>query len=559
MEKRTIKVHREGIEKEYLVDIPENSLYSDLTRICEDDFSSKITLAKVDNVLFELAETIADDVEEITFLDTVNTDGYRVYMRTLSFVFIAAVEELFPEYKIVFEHSISGGAYCTIRKGNKPIVIDSQIRDKIKKRMEQIIDDDLPIERMEYSLEQAGEIYKEAEKTDKIDLLFQREKNNVNVYKMGGCVDSFYGYLLPSSGYVKTFGLELFNKGIVLIGLDREDKNKLRNFSPQHKLSQAYNELENWSELQGISRVADLNEIINNGEIGEVCRMIETLQSHKLVQIAKEIYQNNKRIILIAAPSSSGKTSFAYKLTTDLKVLGMRPIAISIDDYYMNRKDTPLDENGNYDFESPSAIDLKLFNEDINKLLKGEEIERIKFDFKEGVRIYTGEKIKINGRDPIIIEGIHALNPLLTRNIVDDFKYRIYLSVITQINLDDHNRIPTTDLRLMRRMSRDKQFRGKSIEKTILEWESVRDGEKKYIFPYQEQADVIFNSSFIYEIAALKPILMDELTKIPQESDAYIEAQRIKSLLQYFVPLEDTSDIINTSILREFIGGSKIV
>lgn len=557
MSKREISVKRHDVVYNTVID--ENTTYEDILTESQDLFPAKVTLAKALNNLHELGEKIKNDIDEVEFLDTINIDAYRVYMRTLSFVFITAVEQLFPDVKVMIEHSISGGTYCILKKDNKTVTIDTKIRDAIISKMREIIEADLQIEKIDCDIETAKDFYLKGGKTDKIEIMEQRGNNQVVVYKLAQTYDSFYGYLLPSTKYVKTFGLEMFNVGLVLVGVDRNDQNKLRNFSFQHKLSRAYTEIEKWADLQGINRVADLNNIIKRGAIGEVCRMIESLQAYKIMEIAQEIHRNNKRIVLIAAPSSSGKTSFAYKLKNSLRVLGVKPVSISMDDYYINRENTPLDENGKPNFEAPEAIDLKKFNEDINSLIHGEEIDKIVFDFKSGKRVYSGEKLHLNSRDPIIIEGIHALNPGMTLGIEDEVKYKIYLSVITQINFDDHNRIHTTDLRLMRRMARDKASRGKSIENTIMEWESVREGEKKYIFPYQEEADVIFNSSFIYEIAALKPILMEELEKIDVNSPANIEALRLISLLRYFTPLEDTSDIVNTSILREFIGGSKIL
>lgn len=560
MEKREVKVlYGEEDSKEKIISLEEGTSYEELAKDLGPLFSGQITLARVDNQLHELGEIIAPSIKEVTLLDTCDTDGYRVYMRTLSFVFLVAVQEIFPDKRVVFEHSISGGTYCSIREGQTSIVIDSWTKKSIQEQMQKIIDLDQTIERLEYSLERAKELFRKENRQDKVQVLEYRNKENVAIYKLGQVYDSFYGYLLPSTGHVSTFDLELFNHGLVLIGPERNVKGLVRNFVPQRKLSEAYKELESWSELQGISQVSHLNKLIEEGNIGEVCRVTEALQGHKIMSIAQEIHKNNKRIVLISAPSSSGKTSFAYKLRTSLRVLGLRPTSISLDDYYVNRVDTPLDEKGNYDFESLYAIDLDLFNKDLNSLLKGQKVERIRFDFMAGVRVYTGEDIQLYGSDPIIIEGIHALNPLLTSHIEETFKYKIYLSVITQINLDDHNRIPTTDLRLMRRMARDKEFRGKPVENTILEWKNVREGEQRNIFPYQEEADVVFNSSFIYEIAALKAILMDDLRIISKESPASIEAKRLLSILEYFLPLKDTSDIVNTSILREFIGGSKIV
>lgn len=556
---RSVFLHRPNVVEAEKVTVSKETTFFDLLPKEKSPSDSRITLGKVNHVLYELGEEIPEVGEEILFINTQDTDGYRVYMRTLSFVFSVAMKELFPENRLVFEHSISGGTYCTLRDGDRPIVMDSWTRDRILTRMRKIVEEKIPIVRREVPVSEAISLFENLGRMDKVALLKQTEKDRVAIYSMGEHQDSFFGFLLPNTELVDVFDLELFNCGLVLLGVDRFAGDRVRNFLPQYKLSMSYNESEAWAELQGVTQVSHLNALIEQGRIGEVCRVTESLQNEKIMDIAEEIHRNNKRIVLIAAPSSSGKTSFTYKLKTKLKVLGLRPLTISLDDYYVNRVDTPLDEHGNYDFESIYAIDLELFNKDLNALMRGEPVERIRFDFTTGERVHMGEEIQIGARDPILIEGIHGLNPLLTDHIAEEHKYRIYLSVITQINLDNHNRIPTTDLRILRRMARDKAFRGKPIDQTIMEWESVRAGEKEFIFPYQEEADVLFNSSFIFEIPILKKILMKELKEISPENPAYTEAKRLESLLQYFVTLEDDSDVVNTSILREFIGGSKIV
>lgn len=539
--------------------IDSNITYEEIATEYEDEFVGQVVLAESRNHLHELSEDVDEDDSEIILHDTTSPDGYRVYLRSLSFIFIKAVKTLFPEKRVLVEHSISSGLYFTIRNGEKLVRLDSRMRDALKEEMRRIVYEDKKIHREEMPVHKAYELFSNLGRKDKANLLKYREKGTIAVYHLGGDVDSFFGFMVPSTRYVNTFDLELFDHGIVVMGPEEDKKGIVHNFIPQYKLSQTYNEAEDWSELQNITSVPKLNELIENGEIGDVCRVMEAFQQNKIMKIAEEINKRGKKIILIAAPSSSGKTSFAYKLTTSLRVLGHRPIAISTDDYYVDREDTPLDENGEYDFESLYSIDLEYFNRDLNKLMRGEEIERIRFDFVTGKRVHTGEMLKLSANDSVIIEGIHGLNPILTENIAEEYKYRIYLSVITQINLDDHNRISTTDLRLMRRIARDMQFRGRTPKQTISEWQSVRKGEIRNIFPFSEEADVMFNSSFIFEFAAIKPIIFGELEKITEEEPEYIEAVRLKSFLQYFTSLEDSSDIINTSILREFIGGSKIV
>ncbi len=541
------------------IEVEQGATFGDLSFRFEDEFTGQITLARANHLLRELGDEIPPDIGEIEFLDTSNQDGYRVYMRSLIFIFTVAVREIYPEAHVMMQHSISGGHYCTLRVGTRFMNLDSRTRDAITGRMRKIIECNEPIRKQICPIEDLEEIYSKEKRQDKLDILQYRKRDKFDIYDLRGIKDSFFGYMVPSTGFIQTFDLELFNRGLVIIGPEPGEKDVVRNFTPQHKLSIAYNEIEKWTALQGITKVHHLNQYIASGNIGEVCRVTESLQTHKIMKIGEEIQSKNKRIILISAPSSSGKTSFAYKLTTALRVLGMRPIYLSMDDYYVNRADTPLDEQGLPDFESLYAVDLELFNRHLNDLIRGDSIPKISYDFLDGVRKISDEQICLPVTEPIIIEGIHALNPELTSHIPDSLKYKIYLSVITQINLDNHNRIPTTDLRLMRRMARDKQFRGKPVENTIMEWSRVREGEIKNIFPYQEEADVVFNSSFVYEIAALKPLIEDELNEIPEDHPAFNEVQRLLSFLQYFHPMEDTSDIENTSILREFIGGSKIV
>ncbi|MBY0584090.1 nucleoside kinase [Murdochiella sp. Marseille-P8839] len=557
MRKCTMRLYskKEGEE----ITVSTETTFAQCAEKMEEKALGRIVLARVENHLFELTQPIPEEAEEIVLMDTTDTDGYRVYMRTLSFVFLEAIDRLFPDTHTVIEHSISGGLYCVLHQNGHVLMLDTRQRDELKVEMRKIIEADIPIVRENMTYEEAKQLFRTLGRADKVDLYAQQKGKRVAVYRMGNAVDSFFGYMAPSSGYVSVFDLELFDHGLVLLGVDRHDKRRVNNFIPTYLLSDTYNEAEDWADRQGIYTVAQLNRSIQNGTIGDVCRMNEALLDHKIMHIAEDIVLKNKRIVLIAAPSSSGKTSFAYKLMTSLRVLGKRPVAISLDDYFVDRENTPLDENGEPDFEALEAIDLRTFNADMRALLTGEEIERIRFDFVAGKRVHTNERIRLGAEEPVLLEGIHGLNPKLSAEVDNRYKYRIALSVITQINLDAHNRIPTTDLRLMRRMARDLQFRGRDVRETIRTWPDVRRGEDRNIFPYSELADVMFNSSFVYEIATLKPILEQHLRGIGEEEPERIEAVRILSLLQYFLPLTDTSDVVNTSILREFIGGSKLV
>ena len=521
----------------------------------EDEYKGYITLAIVDNKLRELTYEINNGCN-VKFLDTTNMDGRRVYNRTIAFIFIMACKEVFNNSKVVIEHSLSGGLYCDVHLDRD---LKEEDIEKIRTKMKEIIKNDYKIEKIITNKKDAISIFKSYNMEEKARLLEYKEYDDVKIYKCNGNIDHFYGYMLPSTGYIKIFDLKLYKNGVILLGASSKDKTKAAEFVPQPKLASIYREAEEWSNLIGVDKVLTLNKIIEDNQYGEIIRIVEALHEKKLSQIADTIKEKGKRVILIAAPSSSGKTSFAHRLSIHLKVNNLKPVSISLDDYFVNREDTPLDESGNYDFESIYAIDLGRFNSDLEKLVNGEEISLPKFNFKSGKREKSGKKLKIDKDQIIILEGIHGLNPILTSSIKDEDKFKIYISALTQINLDDHNRIPTTDLRIIRRMVRDYNFRGYSAEKTINQWESVRRGEKKNIFPYQEEANIIFNSACVYEIAVLKKYAKPLLEDIPRDNSAYIEANRLLKLLQYFVELNDISDIPPTSIIREFIGGSKIV
>lgn len=533
--------------------------FEDLINQYKDEALGRIVLVRVGNRLEELTKIPEERTKSVTYLDTTDLDGHRVYMRSLSMVLCLALERLDPELEIEIAHSISTGLYCRLKKHGNLLIPDSYLKKDIINEMTKICQANYPIIGKEMTIKEAVNLFKSINREEKVNVYKYRKEGMASIYEMDGYIDSFFGFMVPSSAYVSDFDIEIFSRGIVLVGPKKDERGRAANFKPQYLLSESYLEEEAWSKLQGIKDVYDLNRILAEGKIGEVVRMTEALQDHKVMEIAEEIYRQNKKIILIAAPSSSGKSSFAYKLTSCLRVLGLRPVKLSTDDYYVNRVDTPLGDDGKPDFESINAVDLNTLNQDLKSLLRGREIEKIIFDFISGSRIKTGEKLSIPANAPIIIEGIHALNPLLAQGVDKSYKYKIYISVTTHINLDPHNRIPTSDLRLMRRISRDAVKRGTSAEQTILSWPSVRRGEERNIFPYEAEADIVFDSSFVYEIAALKPLIEPLLEEIGQDKSAYIEAVRLKSLLRYFLPMNDLSDIVNTSILREFVGGSKIV
>lgn len=528
---------------------------NDIAKEVENNYKGYITLGVIDNKLRELSYSVNKDCE-IKFLDTNNADGSRVYFRTMSFVFIIACKELFDNCRVTIEHSLSNGMYCEVHKDTP--LSEKDIED-IKEKMTEIINGNCEIEKITTTRDEAISLFESYNMIEKAELLKYKEYEDVKIYKCRGYIDHFYGYMLPFTGNIKTFDVKLYNKGVIVLGPSEENKNVPTQLTPQPKLSNIYHEAEQWSKLLGVDKVITLNKIIEDNEYPDVIRTVEALHEKKLSQIADIVKEKGKRVILIAAPSSSGKTSFAHRLSIHLRVNNLKPVSISLDDYFVDREDTPLDEFGNYDFESIYAIDLDRFNSDLKRLLNGEEISLPKFNFKTGKREETNKKLKISDNQPIILEGIHGLNPMLTSSIPDEDKFKIYISALTQINLDDHNRIPTTDLRLIRRMVRDYNFRGYSAQKTISQWNSVRRGEKKNIFPYQEEADIIFNSACVYELSVLKTYAKPLLEAITKEDPTYIEANRLLKFLQYFVELEDVSDIPSISILREFIGGSRIV
>lgn len=533
--------------------------FLDLEPYWEKSTAGLLALARVENRLYALAEPIPEEAEEVAFIDTGHTDGTRVYMRTLAHILVEAVEMCYPGMSVYVEHSISGGLFCTLRDGKKTIQPDSWMKNALREKMRELIEADRPFIREEMNLEAARAYFCSVGRHQKAEMLSYRKDPNLTLYHIGARKDHLFGHLMPSTGRTPVFDVELFRQGLILLGIERGTTDRVRNFYPQYKLSEIYNENEQWSLLQGIDTVSSLNHVIEQGKLGEVIRISEQLQMMKIMEMAEQIRDQHRRVLLIAAPSSSGKTSFANKLRTALRVLGFRPETVSLDDYYVDREDTPKDENGEYDFESIHAIDIPLFNRDLNALLRGEKIERLRFEFVEGKRVHTGEWFQIGRDDPIIIEGIHGLNPMLSEHIPEKEKFRIYLSVITQINMDEHNRVPTSDLRLMRRMARDAFSRGRDGKQTIVEWPLVRKGEERNIFPFQEQADALFNSSFVYEIPMLRPIIEPMLEQIHEDHPAYIEAKRLKSMLQYFLPVADTSDVVSTSIFREFIGGSRLL
>lgn len=480
-------------------------------------------------------------------------------MRSLTFLFIRGIEELYPNSRVKIQHSLSNGFFCEVECGRKISMSDV---NAIEVRMREFIERDEKIIRFKTSKKDAIKIYKKQNRIGKANLLEYKNTENLHLYKCGWLEDYFYGYMVPSSKILNVFSLRLYNDGIVLLGPDIKYPDKVTKFIHQPNLFKVYKEAKSWASILNIPDAASLNEVVESKSYPEIIRLAEAYHEKKICDIANMINTDKEkgRLILIAGPSSSGKTSFAQRLRLQLMVNKMKPVSISVDDYFVNREDTPLDEFGEKDYESIYAIDLNKFNEDLERLISGYEINLPTFNFSTGKREYTNDKkISISENQPIIIEGIHALNPILTQSIPDGNKFKIYISALTQLNLDEHNKISTTDIRLIRRIIRDNKYRSYSANDTIKMWKSVNRGEEKNIFPFQENSDIMFNSALIYELGILKKYIEPLLEKITIDFEEYREAKRLLKFLQYFVGIEDESDIPNTSLLREFIGGSKIV
>lgn len=538
-----------GVEKQFPVGI---SLL-ELATSFEEDFISQIVAAKVDNDLKELNYKLDNDCT-VQFIDLTHSDGIRIYRRSLYFILVKAVYDLFPDRKVVINHPISKGMYCEV-------VGDSNLTEdevkKIEDRMREIVDECIPFERRVMTIEEAREIFIKSGRLDRLSAVEHRQKPYVTIYNCGGFEDYFYGYMAPHTGYVKLFSLEYYAPGLILRYPEKTDPYRIPEFQQQQKLFNIFSEFGRWIRILEVENVGALNDMIKKGCIGEIIKINEALHEKKIAQIADMITgsKDNKRIVLISGPSSSGKTTFAHRLAVQLRVNGKRPVTISIDDYFLNRENTPIDEDGEYDFEALEAIDVDLFNSQLNDLINSREVEIPIYNFTKGCRESVGRKLQIDDDQILIIEGIHGLNEKLTSSIPRESKFKIYVSALTSMNIDDHNRIPTTDTRMIRRIVRDHKFRGSSALSTIKRWPSVRRGEKKNIFPYQEEADVMFNSAMIYELGVLKSFAEPLLAEIDNSYEEYSEAKRLIGFLSYFLPIEPNEIPLN-SILREFIGGS---
>ena len=492
--------------------------------------------------------------KDIEFIDYTQLSGLRTYVRSLCHIFSKAVYDIWPTATLNLEHPVSKGYYCVIHNGKN---IDLETIERIKKRMWELIDADLPFLHKSVRTVDAAVLFRERGMNDKARLIETAGLPYTSYYELEGYINFFYGCLTPSTGYIQLFDLEPYMDGVLLRIPKQTDPMELQPVIKQDKMFEAYKEHLTLQRTVGLDNVGDLNLAIEKGRSQDIILVSVAMQEKQVAKIAEKIadgYKEGIRIVLISGPSSSGKTTFCKRLQVQLTTNLLHPVGISLDDYFLNREDTPKDEHGEYDFESLYALDLPYFNKDLKKLLSGEEIDLPTFNFETGQRVFKGKKLKLRENSILVIEGIHALNPELTEFIDDKYKYRVYVSVLTSISLDNHNWIPTTDNRLLRRIIRDYRFRGYSAEDTINRWPSVRRGEDKWIFPYQENADAMFNSAMLYELAALRKFAEPILAQVPESSKANAEAYRLLRFLRYFNYIP-TEELPGTSLLREFLGG----
>lgn len=547
----SVKVTINGEIKEYEKGIT----FLEISKEYQKDYEEDIILVIQNHKLRELFKTVDYDCE-IQFITTQDNTGSKTYMRGMILVMLKAFyDELGHENidQILVEYSIGAGYYCDV---HGKIKLTQEIILKVKKRMEELVSKDLPFIKKSIGTDEAIKLFESYGMHDKQKLFRYRRVSKANIYTLGKFEDYYYGYMPPSTGMLKYFDLFLYEEGVILLLPSKKSPKELGQFIPQKKLFQTLKESNNWGHLMEVDTVGALNDEIANGKINDLILIQEAFQEKKLAEIAEMIKSSgNKKFIMIAGPSSSGKTTFSHRLSIQLCTLGLRPHPIAVDNYFVNRDKTPLDEYGNYNYESLYSIDLKKFNQDMTDLLNGKTVEVPTYNFKLGKREYKGDFKTLGKDDILVIEGIHGLNDELSHSLPRDSKFKIYISALTQINIDEHNRIPTTDGRLIRRIVRDARTRGTSAKETIAMWPSVRRGEEQNIFPFQEDADVMFNSALLYELAILKQYIEPVLFGIDKESPEHIEAKRLLKFLDYFIGVS-SEEVPKNSILREFVGGS---
>lgn len=542
-----IKILPSDLTKE----VPRGTQAMDLTG--EAEVKWPVVAARINNAVKDLRTPLEQDCS-LEFVNLSTSDGMRVYRRSLVMVLIRATCEVLPGSSVTVKHTLGNGVYGEIEFHR---AVKNTDIEAIERKMHEIVEADEPVIHRRLRKEEVEQLFKDTGELDKIGLLKYRQSSTMDVHTCGWFHDYSYGNMVPSTGFLKTFRLQYYLPGFILELPRKENPTTIPKYEEQGKLANIYYEADKWGEMLGVQDVVSLNDQIVAAKAGNLVRVTEAFHEKKISQIADLITENidRIRIVLIAGPSSSGKTTFAQRLSVQLRVNGIRPVAISLDDYFVNRCDTPLDINGNYNFECLDALDYALFNEHLIQLIQGEGIELPSYNFNTGQREYRGQRLKLKPSDLIIVEGIHGLNDVLTSSIPKGRKFKIYVSALTQLNLDKHNRIPTTDLRILRRIVRDSNSRGYSARQTISRWPSVRRGEEEHIFPFQEEADIMFNSALVYELAVLKQYAEPLLSQISQDCSEHSEARRLRKFLSYFTPI-DTCDIPANSIIREFIGGS---
>ena len=547
----TLKLTINGVEKEY----PYGITYGEIAKEYEKDAIGGIAVALHGDNIRELFLEVCRN-GRVDFLDFSTPVGHATYMRTAVLLFVKAVYDVIGLNhvgKLKLEFSMNTGFFFSYESDSS---VSKDLVKQITAKMQQMVDERTPIRKDNFPLSEAMAIFENQNMPDKVKTCRFRKGRDINLYEVEGYFDYFYGTMLPHMGLVQWFEVIPFKGGFILNIPTQAEPTVLPKFKPLPKIFNTMMAATALSDTIGIGFVGDLNEQLCNGDYEDMILVSEAMQERKVANIAVDIAKRDGvKFIMIAGPSSSGKTSFSHRLSVQLKSLGYRPHPIAVDDYFVNREDTPRDEKGDYNFECLEAIDVKLFNDNMMRLLDGEEVEMPTFNFKSGQREYRGNTLKLGPDDILVIEGIHALNDKMSETLPTDSKYKIYVSALTTLNIDEHNRIPTTDARLLRRMVRDFRTRGNSAQRTIQMWASVRRGEEENIFPFQESADAIFNSALIYEIAALKSFAEPLLYSVPEGSAEYLEARRLLKFLEYFLCM-DTSKIPSNSIAREFVGGS---
>ena len=533
---------------------PPGTLFSQIAEAHQHEYDNTIVLVIVDGKLEELYKEVKKNCV-LQFVTTAEQIGHKTYERSMCMMMAKAIFDVGGGKtidQVRLRYNISDGLYCTMHDGRE---ITQGFLDAVKARMHELVEQRILIHKRNINTDKAIELFRRHGMHDKEKLFYYRRVSRVNIYSIEEFEDYYYGYMVPDTGYLKYFDLLLYDKGFVLMMPNRHHSTTIGEFKPHEKLFKVMEESTRWSDIQGLSTVGSLNDRVTKGDVQQMILVQEALQEQKIAEIAGQIKARpSVKFVLIAGPSSSGKTTFSRRLSVQLRAAGLIPHAISVDNYFVDREHTPVDENGEYDFESIKAIDIDAFNDDLNRMLAGEAVQMPTFNFKTGYREYNGDSITMGESDILVIEGIHCLNDELTRKLPAENKFKIYISALTSISIDEHNRIPTTDGRLIRRMVRDFRTRGVDAAETIARWPSVRRGEEQNIFPYQEQADAMFNSALIYELAVLKVQVEALLFRVERSAPEYLEAKRLLKFLDYFVGIGAEMVPMN-SILREFVGG----